>query len=115
MRRRIARVLAFALALALAYLALLVFPDPLFAHVRRGRFLVMHADRPIPEAAERVIADAEERIARAAIFTPGVEHHVYVCQSAWRWRLLSTNAFGSGAYARTLRATDLHAPCALRA
>jgi hypothetical protein len=86
-------------SLVLAYLALLVFPDPLFAHTRAGRFVVVHADAPIPEAAGAVIADAEARLSRSSIFVPGVAHDVYVCQSAWRWRLLSPGAFGSGAYA----------------
>ena len=86
-------------SLALAYLALLVFPDPLFAHARSGRFLRVHADAPIPAAADAVIADAESRLERSPLFVPGVPHDVFVCQSAWRWRLLSPGAFRSGAYA----------------
>jgi hypothetical protein len=98
--KRVAKRLTLGLvSLALVHLALLVFPGPLFAHVRSGRFLVVHADAPIPRAADGVIADAEARLSRSPIFVPGVTHDLYVCQSAWRWRLLSPGAFGSGAYA----------------
>jgi hypothetical protein len=82
-----------------AYVALLTFPDPLFAHARAGRFVTVHADEPIPASADAIVADTEARLARSPLLLPGVAHHLYVCQSAWRWRLLSNGAFHSGAYA----------------
>lgn len=82
-----------------AYLALLVFPDPLFAHARTGRFVVVHADAPIPASADAIVADTEARLQRSPLFVPGVTHHLYVCQTPWRWSLLSNSAFHSGAYA----------------
>jgi hypothetical protein len=98
--RRIARRTIGGLALAaVAYLTLLVFPDPLFAHVREGASITLHADTPIPEAADAVVRDAEARLARSPLFDPEVHHDVYVCNALWRWRLLSPGAFGSGAYA----------------
>ncbi len=93
------RALVSVIALAAAYVALLVFPSPLFAHARTGRFLTVHADAPIPASADAVIADAEARVERSALFVPGASHDVYVCQSSWRWRLVSNRAFGSGAFA----------------
>jgi len=98
-RRIVGRFFLGFLALALAYLGLLVFPDPLFAHARAGRFVTVHADAPIPSAADGVIADAEARVERSPLFVAGIQHHIYVCQSAWRWRVLSNGAFHSGAVA----------------
>jgi hypothetical protein len=97
--RRLRRAFLFLLASAVAYLGLIVFPDPLFAYAREGEFVVVHADEPIPAAADRVIADTEQRVQRSPLFVLGVTHDVYVCQSAWRWRLLSNGAFRSGAVA----------------
>lgn len=98
-RMALRRALVSLLALAAAYVALLVFPAPLFAHARAGRFVTVHADAPIPASADAVIADAEARVERSALFVPGVTHDVYVCQSLWRWRLVSNRAVGAGAIA----------------
>jgi hypothetical protein len=99
LKRALRRSVAGLFVLAVAYLGLLVFPDPLFAHVREGRSITIHADAPVPASADSVVQEAEARLARSPIFDVGRHHDVYVCQSAWRWRLLSPHAFGAGAYA----------------
>jgi hypothetical protein len=91
------RTLAGALLAAIAYVALLVHPDPLFAHTLSGGPIVVHADAPIPDAMRGTLRLAEAKVRRSPIYDPARVHHVYVCQTAWRWRLLSnwsSNAAG---------------------
>jgi hypothetical protein len=74
---------------ALTYLALLIHPDPLFAHTLRGSFITAHADEPLPAAMRGTLALAESHVRTSPLFDPSREHHAYFCQSRWRWDVLS--------------------------
>jgi hypothetical protein len=86
-------------AIATAYLTLLVAPDPLFAYEERGRFIEVHSDEALPPEARDVIAIAEARVERSPLFDASREHHVYVCNTRWRWSLFSRWDSGAGAIA----------------
>ena len=96
-RRASGRALAVLTTLAFAYLALLAYPRPLFAHSHRGAFVVLRSDAPIPAEASRVLALAEAKVRRSPLFEPAREYDVYLCASRWRWWLLSGGNTRSGA------------------
>lgn len=81
------------------YASLLITPDPLFAYEARGEFIEVHSDEALPAQAHDVIARAEARVRRSPLFDASREHHVYVCNSEWRWSLLSGWNSGAGAIA----------------
>src|SRR5262245_14001006 len=66
MRRRLRKILGRSalavLAACAVYLALLICPDPLFAHELSARAIVLHSDEPIPSGASRVLALAEAKV-----------------------------------------------------
>jgi hypothetical protein len=99
LKRVLARTALALVTLASTYLALLVAPDPLFAHARAGAFLVVHADTPLPPETDAVIALAEARIASSPLFDETRAHDVYVCAAPWRWSLLSGVNARAGAVA----------------
>jgi hypothetical protein len=113
MRKRLRKVLArsvlvVAIASA-AYVALLIHPDPLFAHTREGRAIVLHADEPIPDGAARVLALAEAKVRRSPLFDRTRDYHVYACQAPWRYRFFALHRANTGgvAYAPIGRAVFL--------
>jgi hypothetical protein len=87
-----------AAVVALAYLAILTFPDVLFAHhMTRGNFRVA-SDAPIDPALAAVLDRAAARVRSSVIDDPAMIHRVYLCQSPWRRALLaptSLKAYGS--------------------
>lgn len=72
-----------------AYVVLLLDPSPLFAHTLRRGALIAHVDAPIPSALSETLDEATRRLSRSPLFDAAREHHVYFCQSDWRWRLFS--------------------------
>jgi hypothetical protein len=96
-RRASGRALAALTPLAFAYLALLAYPRPLFAHSHHGAFIVLRSDEPIPTEAGHVLALAEAKVRRSPLFEPAREYDVYLCANHWRWWLLSGGNTRSGA------------------
>lgn len=87
----------FLLALVGGIGALIVHPQPLFAHVMHGRLLKVYSDEPIDEAGGRAfIAGAEMLLAKWPIALKHTEYKVFVTNSPWRQRLLFTYRYGVG-------------------
>lgn len=76
--------------LAVAYVVLLAFPRPFFAHTARFREFTVYANRSISPDIEHVIDDARRRVAAMEHARPGVAHRVFLCE---RQRLYSLFAF----------------------
>lgn len=80
---------------ASSLLAVLATPQPLFAHqMTYGRYQLW-SDRPIPAAgAQAVLDDAEVRIRRSELFTPGQTFRIFICNDEWRLALYSQQGSG---------------------
>ncbi len=98
-RRWIGRGLVVGALGLVAYAALLLDPSPLFAHTLRRGALIAHVDAPIPEGLASTLDEAARRLARSPLFDPAREHHLYFCQSGWRWRLFSHWNQGAAGFA----------------
>lgn len=88
-RRTMKRAGAVAIGGALSYVGLLVHPDPLFAHTLSHETLTAHVDAPAPDALMETLEEADRRVRSSPLFDPSRTHHLYFCQSDWRWRLVS--------------------------
>ena len=82
-----------------AYAALLLDPSPLFAHTLRRGALIAHVDAPIPAALSETLDEATRRLSRSPLFDPARVHHLYFCQSEWRWRLFAHWNQGAAGFA----------------
>ena len=84
-------------AIGCAYVLLLFFPQPLFAHsVRIGGFS-FYSDRPIPQEIKDVVERATAKLSTSPIYTETVSFNVYIASDRWRRMLLmprSSGAFG---------------------
>jgi hypothetical protein len=75
--------------LGLLQLAIIVYPDPLFANAYASGTLTIHSDEPIDAAgAHAALASARARLASSPFPLDGARYHLYVANSAWRRRLL---------------------------
>ena len=64
--------------LAVAYLLLLTFPQPLFGHsVEYGKFSVRSRE-PIGPEIETVLNEAETRLRRSPLYDESVPRHIYL-------------------------------------
>jgi hypothetical protein len=88
-----------ALAVGVAYGLLLTYPQPLFAYELRAAGIVLHADRPIPEAMRATLHRVRARLDRSAIAEPARVQHVFVCQARWRFAVFARNNYRVGGIA----------------
>jgi hypothetical protein len=95
-RRRWPPRLAAAGAILIAvFLAVIYFPQPLFAHHLRYEQYDLWSDRPIPpQAAAAVLDDATRRLARSPLWSPGQRFSVFICNDNWRLALYSQRFSG---------------------
>ena len=85
--------------LCTAWLLLIFFPHPLFAHSIRVAEFRIYSDRPIPEEISEVIRDADSKLRQSVFFDEGETFSIFIAQDGWRRRLLNpraANAFGAG-------------------
>jgi hypothetical protein len=75
-------------AAAVAFGALIVWPDPLFAFSLGSGKIIVRSDLPIPAAgAERLLRDCERLLDRSPLKANGRQYRIYVTNAAWRQRL----------------------------
>ena len=87
-RRLVLYAVAGALAVALAFGGLIVWPTPLFAFSLAAGRIVVSSDRPIPTAgAERVLRDCERLLERSPLVAEGPQYLLYVANEDWHHRL----------------------------
>lgn len=97
--RRIVKKIEWAVALlALLYVLLLFFPQPLFAYcVAYGQFTV-YSTEEIPEEIERLLDSVEARLQKSDLYDPEARYRVFLCNGAGLYRFLSPfspRAFGN--------------------
>jgi hypothetical protein len=63
------------------YAALVMHPEPLFAHSAQRGNLVLHARQPLPAEATAMLEDALGRVRRSPLFDAARVHHVFVCDT----------------------------------
>jgi hypothetical protein len=75
---------------AIAFGALIFWPDPLFAFSLRAGKIIVASDRPIPTAGgERFLHDCERLLERSPLKAHGGQYRLYVTNANWRQRLFS--------------------------
>ncbi len=92
MRRlvRIAKLGAIALvAMFAAYIALLMFPYPLFGYETSYQNINVYSDRPISAALPSVLSIAEDRLRKSPLDDPAMRHRVFICNDDWRFVLFA--------------------------
>jgi hypothetical protein len=85
--------------LGTAWLLLILFPHPLFAHSARVAEFNIYSDRPIPEEISDVIRDAGARLRQSEVFDEDETFSIFIAHDGWRRRLLNpraVDAFGAG-------------------
>jgi hypothetical protein len=81
--------------IAVAYLFLLFFPQPLFAYsVKYGNFNI-HSREPIGPELETVLNDAEVRLRHSPIYDETVGRHIYLTNGYGMYAFLSHKAYAS--------------------
>jgi hypothetical protein len=99
-RRRAFSRLGAVLALSIgAYVALLFAPAPLFRYAYAGMAVTLHSDAPLPPEAADVVRRVEAKLQRSPLLEAPIKHDVYLCNSGWRWWLLSGGNHRSAAIA----------------
>lgn len=84
-------------AIGLAYVLLLIFPQPLFAHSARVGQFHFHSDRPIPPEIKAVVEQATAKLSASPLYATTDSFDVYIATDRWRRTLLmprSPGAFG---------------------
>ena len=79
MRRLFRRSLCVAAAASVAYLLVLTFPQPLFAHEIHRSGLTVHSTQPMPAAMETTLSRAVARLQRSALYAPAEGIHIFLC------------------------------------
>ena len=94
---------AIALGLAVGWLTLLIYPQPLFAYSVHQNNLVLYARTPLPEQAGPILDEAQRRIARSPLYDPTRTQHAFLCDTPALFAFLTltnrsggkTNPFGN--------------------
>src|SRR3954471_21103445 len=75
------RTLGLLLSLCAGYLALVIHPQPLFAHSLQRGNVVLYARQPLPPEAAPILDDAVTRISRSPLYDATRTHHVFLCDT----------------------------------
>jgi hypothetical protein len=88
--------------MALSFVILIVWPQPLFAFSLTVGKIAVSSDRPIPAAGGvRVLRDCERLLERSPLTAASTRYHLYVANEDWRQRLffaVHPNALGTTYY-----------------
>jgi hypothetical protein len=99
-RATLLRIAGASLALFAGYAALLCVPEPFFAFSVRADNLVLHSDRPFPQAAAmRVLELTAAKLAQSPLYSKTQDHHIFICNARWRQMLFFNKDYGVGAVA----------------
>lgn len=85
--------------LTVAYLLVLVFPQPLFAYSLEHEGIVLRATRPIPSAMRERLAEVRDRLRSSGIDEPSDVYRVYLCDSPWLFALFARGNYRVGGVA----------------
>ena len=88
-------VLAF-FAASVVYLALLAYPQPLFAHELTSAGITVHATRPIPDVMKTTLDRVRARLDRSPLGAGTRGAHVFICDSRWLFALFARQNYHVG-------------------
>ena len=90
--------------LALAYVALLVYPQVLFANRVTAGSITLYSREPLPPAAIGILAEAAALVRHSELAVPGRRERVFVCNSPALYRFFAPTS--ATAFANTLAVAD---------
>jgi hypothetical protein len=91
----------FAVLLAVQ-VAIILYPDPLFAYAHTSGSLTIHSDAPIDATgADAIFRSVRARLAASPLPLDGERYHLYVSNDDWRRRLLFLWAYDAGGVVHT--------------
>ena len=93
------RVLLALVGASTLYLALLAYPQPLFAHELTSAGITVHATRPIPEAMKATLERVRARLDRSPLNAGTRDVHVFICHSPWLFGLFARQNYRVGGVA----------------
>jgi hypothetical protein len=82
-----------------AYLGLLAYPDPLFAHEVSYAGITVHSTQAIPDAMQATLDRARARLDRSAVAAATRDVHVYICQPRWLFAVFARQNYRVGGVA----------------
>jgi hypothetical protein len=68
-------------AVAVGWVILAIYPQPLFAHEARLANVVVHARAPMPPETAPLLEDVVRRVSRSPLYDPRRVHHVFLCDT----------------------------------
>ena len=68
---------------ALAYVVLLAYPQPLFAYQLKHAGITVYATTPIPDAMRTTLDRVRARINRSPLIDPARHQQVFICDTPW--------------------------------
>lgn len=78
-----------------AYVLLLFFPQPLFAHSARVGQFNFHSDRPITPEIKAIVERATAKLSLSPLYAPSDSYNVYIAADRWRRTLLMPRSPGA--------------------
>jgi len=81
--------------LAVGYLLLISFPQPLFAYAVTYEHYTVHSREPVDPAIEQVLYSAEIRLKRSPIYNADMDRSIYLTNGFKMYALLSHKAYNS--------------------
>ncbi len=90
------RLLLAVVAVSVIYLALLAYPQPLFAHELTAAGITVHSTRPIPDAMKATLERARARLERSPLDAGTRGVHVFICDSRWLFALFARQNYRVG-------------------
>lgn len=81
------------------YLALLAYPQPLFAHELTSAGITVHSSRPIPDAMRPTLERVRARLDRSPLHEGTRNVHVFICHSPWLFGLFARQNYRVGGVA----------------
>lgn len=92
MKRVLSRVTLSLFALVAVYVAIIAFPQPMFAHHVRYQNYEVWSDEPIPTSIAAVLDDSTRRLATSDLYKPDWTVKVFICNAPWRLWLYGMHA-----------------------
>ncbi len=85
LRRVLGTTIALAAIIVLCPIAIISYPQPLFAHNLHGEHLEIWSDKPFDEqSGRRLIADVERRLSQSPLYHRDGMHRIFIVNKPWR-------------------------------
>jgi hypothetical protein len=101
-RRVLVRLALGFVAVTLAWIALALHPDPLFAYTAERANVTLHAREPFPPETGALLDDVIRRISRSPLYDGTRQQHVYLCDSKALYGLFALRGYRSGGVTQML-------------